>query len=531
MASLSDIARLNVLIELFSEAANAHDLESLLRLVSSRLRWVIDFEGCTIALERAEGRMCWVSTPSEESMSKVPIAALDEEERPLIERVFESGAPSSAPLAGFGVPLHGAGSARGVLSFRVAQSAYTYRDMRLAHHAGQYLGSLVSRLDLEEETRRMSRRKDDLLALLSHELRNPLVPIVAAVRLLEIRENGHATRELGIIKRQTQHLVRIVDDLLDVARLTRGKSELRSTPVEISKVIARAVEMVSPLFEERRHSLTRDVPARGLAIDGDENRLAQVVSNLLNNAAHYTASGGNVSVTARRLGLELVIEVADDGIGIAPEPLRHVFELFTQGSHRPSGKGGLGLGLVVVKELVELHGGSVAVASAGAGLGTTFTVVLPALPSSYVVAEDDAAVRPGHGIHVATASLRVLMVDDNEDALGLMSALVSHAGHEVLTARNGLEALAVLETFRPSVAVIDVHMPEMNGHALAARIRASLGVEQPYLIALTGYGQAADRAQTADAGFDEHLVKPIDIDALLRVIAAGKARDTRALTW
>jgi signal transduction histidine kinase/CheY-like chemotaxis protein len=518
MPHLADIARLNVLIELFSECANAADLETLLRIAAGRLRWVVDFDRCTFVLDRgAAGRCCWIGTRQGEGLGHVAITDLPVEEIALIAGVIESGAPAGIAPGRICAPLQGTRHAIGAISLSTESGVYTYRDMRLGHHAGQYLGSMVSRLDLEDETRRLSRRKDDLLALLSHELRNPLGPIVTAVRLLKMRASGEPSQELDIIDRQSQQLVCLVDDLLDVARLTRGKIELRRAPVEIAQVIARGVEMATALLEERGHSLEVDVPSVGLLVFADEIRLAQVVSNLLNNAAHYTKKGGHVRIAARRDGESVVVEVADDGIGIAAEALASIFELFVQGPNNPSGEGGLGLGLVVVKELSELHGGTVSVVSEGSGCGATFTVRLPLAPASSVLPVPAAASLTRAD---AESRERILMIDDNKDALTLLSAFVAHAGHQVRTACGGIEALAVIDRFQPSVAVIDINMPGMDGYAVAARIRADYGGRQPYLVALTGYGQACDRQRTAAAGFHHHMVKPVDPDELLRVIGS-----------
>ena len=524
MSSIADIARLNVLIELFSECANAANLETLLLVVAGRLRWVIDFDRCTFVLIRDDQRdepICWLATRADETMRHTVLADLPEAEVATIHRVLESGAPGGQCPGGICIPLQVAGRTIGAISLSTAKGIYTYRDMRFGHHAGQYLGSLISRLELEGETRRLSRRKDDLLALLSHELRNPLAPIVTAVHLLKARAAGEHSKELDVIERQAQHLVRLVDDLLDVARLTRGKVVLERGPVELAQVVARAVEMVSPLVEERRHQLDVDVPS-GLIVDADENRLAQVVANLLSNAVRYTDDGGHVRVAARRDDGTVAIEVSDDGIGIGSDALSDIFELFVQGPSRARAQGGLGLGLVVVKQLTELHGGSVSVASPGDGCGTKFTVRIPVLPPGTIAPVPLAEVAL---IQRTDASQRVLLVDDNEDALELLSAFLESAGHQVATAHDGPEALALLDRYQPSVLVIDIGLPGMSGHELAARVRAHRGGERPYLAALTGYGQAADREQSRAAGFDEHLVKPVDLAHLLRVLAGvGAAR-------
>jgi signal transduction histidine kinase/CheY-like chemotaxis protein len=517
MSSLADIGRLNILIELFSECANAANLETLLLVVAGRLRWVIDFDRCTFVLIRDDQRdepICWLATRAEETLRRAVLADLPDEEVATITHVLESGAPGGQSPGGICIPLQAAGRTIGAISLSTATGIYTYRDMRFGHHAGQYLGSLISRLDLEEETRRLSKRKDDLLAVLSHELRNPLAPIVTAVHVLKSRAAGQPSKELDVIERQAQHLVRLVDDLLDVARLTRGKVALERGPVEVAQVVARAVEMVSPLLEARRHELDVDVSS-GLVVDADENRLAQVVSNLLSNAARYTDVGGHVRVAARRDDQTVAIEVSDDGIGIDDDALSHIFELFVQGPGRVGAKGGLGLGLVVVKQLTELHGGSVSVASAGDGRGTKFTVRIPVLPPGAIarvpVAESSLIPR-------TETSQRVLIVDDNEDALDLLSTFLESAGHQVATAHDGPDALAMLDRYKPSVLVIDIGMPVMSGYELAARVREHGSGERPYLVALTGYGQATDREQSRAAGFDEHLVKPVDLDRLLRIL-------------
>jgi signal transduction histidine kinase/ActR/RegA family two-component response regulator len=518
MSSLADVARLNVLIELFSECANAADLETLLRVAAGRLRWVIEFEQCTFVLVREEERHCWVGTRTDETLRRIAFAELPETEATLIHDVLVSGAPAGLPRGMICAPIQGGGRTFGAICFSLEAALYTYRDMRLGHHAGQYLGSLVSRLDLEEETRRLSSRKDDLLALLSHELRNPLAPIVTAVHLLKARD-ARPSKELDVIERQAQHLIRLVDDLLDVARLTRGKVVLERAPVEVAQIVARAVEMVRPLLEDRRHSLDIQVPSTDLIVDADENRLAQVLSNLLNNAAHYTHVGGHLGIHARRDGETVVIEVSDDGIGITTDAMGTIFDLFVQGPNRASGQGGLGLGLVVVKQLTDLHGGSVSVASDGDGRGTKFMVRLPVLPTGSIVPAASAAslLLPATG-----APQRVLLVDDNEDALDLLSMFVESAGHEVVMAHDGPEALAALERAKPSVALIDINMPVMDGYELATRIRAHREGARPYLVALTGYGQATDRERTRAAGFNEHLVKPVELAHLLRVIARGQ---------
>ncbi len=362
-----------------------------------------------------------------------------------------------------------------------------------------------------------SRAKDEFLAMLGHELRNPLSPIVTALQLIRTRGTGHP-RELAIIERQVSHMSRLVEDLLDVSRITRGKIALHPELVELSSVVAKAIEMAAPLLEARAHRLEVDVPSAGLAVRGDPVRLAQVVANLLTNAAKYTPPGGHVKVHASRDGAEVTLAVSDDGQGLTAELLPQVFDLFVQGPRSPDRhEGGLGLGLTLVRSLVAAHGGTVEARSAGAGRGSTFVVRLPAVP-------DDAGPMtpaPRKGVLRRSASpLRVLVVDDNTDAAELLAAVLARAGHAVRASHDGAGALRALEGFVPEVAVLDIGLPVMDGYELAARIRDRLGASAPAFVALTGYGQATDLARSRGAGFEHHLVKPVDPEALLSVLDA-----------
>ena len=360
------------------------------------------------------------------------------------------------------------------------------------------------------EAERESRAKDEFLAMLGHELRNPLSPIVSAVELLR-RRGQEGARELAVIDRQAQHLVHLVDDLLDVARITRGRIALRIEPVRLASAVARAAETTGPILEGRQHRLTVNMPS-DLVVRGDAVRLAQVVGNLLSNAARYTPPGGHIEVRARREGGRAVLEVEDDGQGMPAELVPRVFDLFVQGPRaldRP--EGGLGLGLTLVRRLVELHGGSVAARSAGPGRGSTFTVTLPAGMEAPAAAPSPAAPRRGLG-H------RILVVDDNADSAELMTELFREAGHEVVSAHDGLAALRAIEGFVPEIAVLDVGLPAMDGYDLAGRIAQRLGRRAPAFVSLTGYGQPSDRERSRVAGFVRHVVKPADPQALLDLI-------------
>jgi signal transduction histidine kinase len=358
--------------------------------------------------------------------------------------------------------------------------------------------------------------KDQFLAMLGHELRNPLAPIVTALGLLKARGTVW-TKEHAVIERQVAHMSRLVDDLLDVSRITRGALEIHRDVVPLDDVITRATEMAAPLFERHRHQLKVDV-AGGLRIRGDGVRLAQVFCNLLTNAAEYTPNGGIVSVRARRAGEEVVVDVIDNGRGISPELAPRIFDLFVQGPRTiDRGEGGLGLGLAIASSLTSLHGGRIVAHSDGEGRGSTFTVRLPAHDAA-----EAAAVGDGPPPAVRGPSLRVLVVDDNSDATEMLSGLLTTSGHTVETAADGQQALDLLETFDADVALLDIGLPVMDGLELARRIRARKGANAPLLVAVTGYGQAEDVARSRAAGFAHHLVKPVDPSVLLPLLVAPR---------
>ncbi|HEY4241475.1 MAG TPA: ATP-binding protein [Kofleriaceae bacterium] len=359
-----------------------------------------------------------------------------------------------------------------------------------------------------------SRAKDEFLALLGHELRNPLAPIVTAVELMRRRATGHEA-ELGIIERQVKHLTYLVDDLLDVSRVVNGKLELRRAPVDLRTAITNAVEIVQPMLEGRGHVLAVDVADAPVMIDGDEARLTQVVTNLLTNAAKYTPPGGHIELSLRATRATATLTVRDDGVGIAAEMLPRIFDLFEQGTQRlDRAAGGLGLGLAIVRSLVELHGGHVTANSDGAGCGSTFSISLPVARAA-TASEPDVPRRP----KLAAATPRkILLVDDNADARSLLAELLVLSGHEVHDAADGDSALAILAGVIPDIAILDIGLPGMDGYELAAAIQTQLGERTPRLFALTGYGQETDRERSAATGFENHLVKPINVRKLLELI-------------
>ena len=365
------------------------------------------------------------------------------------------------------------------------------------------------------EAEAANRSKDEFLAMLGHELRNPLAPIVTALSLMELRDgDGNAPhRERAVIGRHVRHLVRLVDDLLDVSRIARGKVELKKALVEISVVVARAVELSSPLLEQQQHHLAVAVAEEGLAVFADPTRLAQAVSNLLSNSAKYTPPGGHVEISAARAGGRVVLTVRDDGVGISPSMLPRVFDMFAQERQNiDRSQGGLGLGLAIADNLVKMHGGTVAAFSDGVGKGSVFTLDLPAA-STVAAPEAEASLPPRRG---AAVGRRVLVVDDNPDAAELLLEILSAIGHDVEIAFDGPQALELAGTFLPDVALLDIGLPVMDGYELARRLRDR--VDGVRLVAVTGYGQESDRQRARDAGFDAHVVKPVEFDALQAAI-------------
>ncbi len=376
----------------------------------------------------------------------------------------------------------------------------------------------------EERTARLaaeqaSTAKDEFLAMLGHELRNPLAPISSALQLLKLRGDTKSVREHQIIERQVKQMIRLVDDLLDVSRISSGKIELKRESLDLRDVLAKAAEIAIPLFEKKGQHFEVRVPQRPLLVDGDEGRLIQVFANLLNNAAKYTDPNGHIFILVRQLEGQIAIEVRDDGMGIAPELMPRLFELFVQGYQDPDrAEGGLGLGLTLVRSLVELHGGKIEARSAGPRLGSSFTVRLPST-SQPLAAEPDE--RLATAFVSSPMKRRILLVDDNEDARLLLAEMLTSLGHDVRTAADGPAALAVLHDFQPQLAILDIGLPGMDGYELAGHIRAGSERGELRIVALSGYGQGSDRAKSAAAGFDHHLVKPVEFSRLLDQIGAA----------
>jgi PAS domain S-box-containing protein len=385
--------------------------------------------------------------------------------------------------------------------------------------------------DLEERRRAEqlldeSRRKDEFLAMLAHELRNPLAPIRQAAQILRLRcpPDPELQQAREVIDRQITHVTRLVDDLLDVSRITRGKIRLERAAVDLGQVIARGVETAAPQMQARRHELVLELPPERLQVEGDATRLAQVVSNVLDNAVKFTPEHGRITLAVTRQGALARIAVRDTGIGISREMLPRIFDLFAQADSSPArAQGGLGIGLTLVRTLVEMHGGSVEVDSAGPGLGTEVVLRLPVTANSTGAAGQKEQVRPS-----PVSGRRIMVVDDGVDAADTLAALIRCWGHEVLVAFDGPSALAEAAAFRPELMFIDIGLPGMNGHELARRVRALPEMEGVMLIALTGYGQEEDLRRSKEAGFDQHWVKPFDDGALERLWQSWAAAEPPA---
>ena len=396
------------------------------------------------------------------------------------------------------------------------------RDLRNLDILARQAADLIERRRNEEALREADRRKDEFLAMLAHELRNPLAPMrnsLMVMKLLEGAPSADEDRLRGVLERQLHHLIRLVDDLLDVSRITRGTLQLRREPVELSAVVAHAVETARPLAVERRHEIVVTLPPEPVWLQADPVRLAQVLNNLMNNACKYTEPGGQVWLAAERHGDEVVVRVRDTGLGIPSDRLGSIFDMFNQVDRSiERAQGGMGIGLTLVRRLVELHGGSVLATSDGPGRGSEFVVRLPLLKP---ISEFERHARPELRLLPPAqrqAARRALVVDDNVDSADSLATLLRVTGHEAITAHDGVEALATAERFRPEVVFLDIGMPRMNGYDAARRIRQQEWGRDMLLVAVTGWGKDEDRRRSREAGFDAHLVKPADSNELLRLL-------------
>ena len=417
------------------------------------------------------------------------------------------------------VPLKVQGRTMGVISLALAGRSprrYNERDLSVASALGERAGLAMTNAKLfseaaqaRDEAEQANRSKDEFMAMLGHELRNPLAPILTALQLMKLRRPELFEKERAVVERQVRHMVTLVDDLLDVSRIARGRVEFAQEDVDLAEVVHRSLELSLPLIEERRHDVTISV-APGLRVLGDPVRLSQVVTNLLTNAAKYTNRGGHIAVTAALEAGEITLSVRDDGVGIDADLLPHVFSLFVQGQQSiDRSRGGLGLGLAIVKSVVELHAGRVSATSEGPGRGSEFRVSLPELTTTPTARIKSVRVPPPG---TPTRAAKVLVVDDNSDARSLLIEGLQLLGHQTHAAPDAPSALALAEVVKPEIALLDIGLPVMDGYELARQLRTLPGLEGIKLVAVTGYGQPADKQRAAAAGFDEHLVKPISLE-------------------
>jgi PAS domain S-box-containing protein len=440
----------------------------------------------------------------------------------LLDRVYSSG----EPFVGHALPIRVQREPNGPLEERFLD--FVYQPIRDASGAvsGIFVegSDVTARKQIEDELRAANRQKDQFLAMLAHELRNPLAPIMTAAQLLKVgrldpRSVANASE---IIARQAAHMTDLVNDLLDVSRVTRGLVTLEKEELDLNVIVSAAVEQVRPLIDARRHSLTLQLSGRSAHVIGDRTRLVQVISNILNNAAKYTAPGGRLTLSVSVDEKHVHVGVRDNGVGIAPDILPYIFDLFTQAERTPDrSQGGLGIGLALVKSLVALHGGTVQANSEGLGQGSEFCICLPRLTAP-ADAQDDAA--PGDNAQ-APGALRVMVVDDNVDAAQMLAALLEVQGHAVCIEYDAKGALERARRERPEVLLLDIGLPDMDGYELARHLRSQPESAGATLVALTGYGQSQDRKEAEQAGFDHYLVKPADMEQVNEVLAeAARAR-------
>ena len=465
------------------------------------------------------GHRALVGKPAREALPEVQGQGFFE----LLDHVYQTG----QPFVGHAVPLRvqrDQHDPSAPLEERFID--FVYQPIRDAH--GKVSGIFVEGSDVterkrvEDELRAANRQKDQFLAMLAHELRNPLAPITTAAQLLQRGglDAAGIQRASEIIGRQAEHMTSLVNDLLDVSRVTRGLVTMTREALDMKAVVHEAVEQARPLIDARRHELQCEIAPEALRVDGDRTRLIQVLSNILNNAAKYTAPGGRLRLDARLEAGCVRIAVRDNGQGIDPSILPYIFDLFIQAERTPDrSQGGLGLGLALVKSLAVLHGGRVEAHSEGLGRGSEFVVFLPCLPAA-----PPAAAQAGGAPAAVGKGLRILVVDDNVDAAQMLGTLLEMNGHEVSIEYNGEAALARAVQVRPDVALLDIGLPGIDGHEVARRLRAMPETAGVMLVALTGYGQAEDQRRAHEAGFNHHMAKPADLARLLDLLAGVKGK-------
>jgi signal transduction histidine kinase/ActR/RegA family two-component response regulator len=442
----------------------------------------------------------------------------------LLDRVYTTG----EPFVGHALPVRLQREPEGPLEERYID--FVYQPIRAENGAvsGIFVegSDVTDRKLVEDELRAANRQKDQFLAMLAHELRNPLAPIMTAAQLLKLGrlDSKSAANASEIIVRQAEHMTDLVNDLLDVSRVTRGLVTLEKEELDLNAIVAAAVEQVGPLIDARRHALTLQLSGQPARVTGDRTRLVQVISNILNNAAKYTAPGGRIVLAVTLDAEQATVAVRDNGVGIAPETLPYIFDLFTQAERTPDrSQGGLGIGLALVKSLVALHGGTVHAHSDGLGQGSEFSISLPCTTRPAAQAPDAGAAGNQDAVQ-DHGNLRVMVVDDNADAAQMLAALLEVQGHAVSVEYDGRGALARALREHPDVLLLDIGLPDMDGYELARRLRAQPENASATLVALTGYGQNQDRQEARLAGFDHYLVKPADLNEVNEVLALADAR-------
>jgi signal transduction histidine kinase/DNA-binding response OmpR family regulator len=549
-------ARLSLLAETANRLLLGSKPQDVLGGIFSRLSTHLDLEVYMSYLVFEEGKTLRLDSYgglSDEAASEsrfLPFGtsicgAVAEERKAMVaENVQQSGDPRLEIIRALGVsayacyPLLADDRLLGTLSFGTRRRSSFHSDEL---HVMQVVSNQVamamerSRLITElhhraDELAEADRRKDEFLAMLAHELRNPLAPILNAVHMLRLSEpriDPIHRRAVSAMDRQVRHMIRLVDDLLDVSRITNGKIELRKEAVDLDTIVDHAVQTSRPLIEDRNHELSIALPSKPVRISADPTRLTQIIANLLNNAAKYTDPGGSIQLRVEVSGESVFLHVRDNGIGLAPEMLPKIFELFVQSERGADrAQGGLGIGLTLVRRLVEMHGGTITAQSEGVGRGSEFVVRLPLDPSLQEDTEVTSRTTPLPGSEAPPASgeesrsLRVLVVEDNDDIRETLKDLLELCGHEVDVAADGASGVERTLALRPDVALIDIGLPGLDGYQVARKLRAELGPNEkrPKLIALTGYGQPGDKQRALEAGFDAHLVKPVDYDDLAHLL-------------
>lgn len=463
------------------------------------------------------GHSVWRAAPCGRVAQTTSLTGAELEADPQWRTFLLAAGYRDVPSGWMGAPLVGLdGRQLGMLHLIGCETAFTDQDVSIITQMARLAAGAIENAWLYEELREGDRRKDEFLATLAHELRNPLAPMRSAIEIIKRSDEGSSRAEAtAVLERQVLQMVRLIDDLLDISRVTKGKLELRLESVDLGAVIRHAVESSRPAIEAGDHNLVLALPLEPVMLRADHARLSQVFANLLNNAAKYSEAGGRIEVSLETSTRDAIVEIRDSGIGIEPDMLPRVFDMFVQKDQTlERARGGLGIGLTLVRSIVELHGGRVEASSDGAGRGSSFTVRLPR-----TVARATFASRPAPVVaRVRPGARRIMVVDDNADAVDSLAVLLGLEGHDVRVARDGPSAVELAREFVPEVALLDIGLPGMSGFDVARALRADERTARCVLIALTGWGQDADRKRSHDAGFDHHLVKPLDIEMLNRVL-------------